>query len=385
MPDASLGRGRARKGDAAADLVRCVDPATPGRQDGEPWGAPWAVAVLLLVGILAGCLSGPAPADERAIDAWKHCRAEPAKAQTLFFASGLALVPQKPTNPGAAPGNAFSSGFLTDDLKEWLSAPVTDGMWLVGDLTLEYWVRSTGSPAPLAIGGDTGEGYHFFNQVGSDRSFQPNFGREYSTAAPLPGTVDHYTETIPMPPGGFIVEAGDRVRVLLTDLAVDSLSADGPSSGHDVLFGGDTPSQIRFTARCFPRLSWPESDTLLDEDVVLQGNQGLLTGGVPPREGFNVQTFNVTIPEGTQRVSVRITQTSDPNPVKDDIDLTLLEVDGSGNWSIGSPYASERGALWQDNLAATFPQGRIMVQVNSYSGAAYEGRVVVTAERATLD
>lgn len=342
----------------------------------------WALAVLLL---LSGCLaSKPDAGYERARDAWDECRlAEPVQ-HTLYFGPRQGLGPELP-QAGAAQGNAFSSGFLTDDLKEWLSDPVPDGLWLVGDATLEYWVRSTGTPAPVVLGGDRGEGYHFFNQVGSDRSFEPGYNTEYSTVAPLPGTVDHYTETFPMPPGGFVVEAGDRVRVLLTDLALDSVGPSGQGSGHEVLFGGDTPSQLRFTAKCFPHVAWPDQQTLLDEAVQLEGNQGLLTGQVPATEDVNVQTFEVAVPADTQRLSVRLTQTSDPNPVKDDIDVMLLEAGGDGNWSVGSPYSDEQGALWFDNLQAVFPSGRVVVQVNSYSGAGYEGRIVVTAERATLD
>lgn len=339
-----------------------------------------AVLVLLLA---SGCLAdgGDEPGSDgrAALDAWQACRLEEAAAHVLYFGPGHTLLPALPS-AGAEPGNAFSSGFLTNDLKEWLSAPVLDGLWLVGNVTLEYWVRSTGTPAPLAIGGDAGEAYHFFNQFGSDRSLQPSYATEYASPAPQAGAVDHYAETLPMPPGGFVVEAGDRVRVLLTDLALD-----GPDgSGHEILFGGDTPSQVRFTAKCFPTLSWPESALLLDTAVSLPGNQGLLTGQVPPTEGLNLATFNVTVPPGTQRLSVRITQTSDPNPVKDDIDLVLLEDGGARSWGIGSPYSDERGTLWLDNLAAVFPGREVLVRVDSYSGFGYEGRLVVTAERATL-
>ena len=335
-----------------------------------------------LAALVAGCLTsgGGGNAAAAAVEAWDACRDSPAVAHTLYFSGGHELVAQLPA-AGAEPGNAFSSGFLTNDLKEWLSDPVAAGLWLVGDVELEYWVRSTGSPAPLAIGGDTGEGYHFFNQFGSDRSLQPGYATEYSTVAPLPGTVDHYLEALPMPEGGFIVETGDRVRVLLTDLALDSPTG----SGHDILYGGDTPSQVRFTAKCFPTLAWPTSETRIDEPVSLPGNQGLLTGAVNKTEGVNLQTFRMMVPLGTQRLTVRLTQTDDATAVKDDIDIELLEVGGERVWGIGSPYSDERGTLWFDNLVATFPHREIDVQVNSYSGVGYTGHLVVTAERAALD
>ena len=218
------------------------------------------------------------------------------------------------------------------------------------------------------------------------RTLQPSYATEYSTVAPLPGTIDHYVEALPMPRGGFVVEAGDRIRVLLTDLALDSPMG----SGHEVLFGGDTPSQVRFHAKCFPAVAWPTSDLLLDQAVSLPGNQGLLFAGIPGAAGVdtasedvNVQTFRLSMPLGTQRLTVCLTQTDDATQAKDDIDLVLLEVGGNGTWSIGSPYSDERGTLWFDNLVAVFPHRDLDVRVDSYSGVAYTGRLVVTAERAT--
>lgn len=340
------------------------------------------VAPLLLLG---GCL-GDGGDDASALEAIAACRAQPPVEHTLFFAEGLRLVPTLPA-AGSAPGNAFSSGFLTNDLKEWLSDPVTDGLWLVGPVTLDYWVRAVGTPAPLAVDpNQPGDGYHFFNQFGSDRSLQPAYATEFAPIAPTPGEVTHYTEVLAnagqesLAPGGFVVERGDRVRVLLTDLTLD-----GPDgSGHDILFGGDTPSQVRFLARCFPDLRWTGS-VVEDAAISLPGNGALLTGAIPPTEGLNLQTVSVLLPADTQRMTVRLTQGTDANAgAKDDIDLVLVERGGNRTYSVGSPYSDEAGTLWLDNLAEHFPAGAIDIQVHSYSGFAYEGRLVVSAERAAL-
>lgn len=342
---------------------------------------------VLLLGALvtatlgAGCFEGsdPAARAERAIAA---CADDVPVEHILHFGPALGLYPA-PQPSGFAPGNAFSSGFLTNDLKEWLSAPAAEGLWLVGNVTLEYWVRSTGTPAPLIVGGEPGEGYHFFNQFGSDRSLQPAYAVEYSEAFPAAGTLDHYVETLVLDGGGFVVEKGDRVRVLLTDLALEGANG----GGHDVLFGGGTPSQVRFTARCFPELAWT-GDPVVDSAVVLAGNQGLLFGGLVPDEvptetadQANRAEFPVQLPEGTQRVTITIEQTSDPVPVKDDIDLELLDRSGQVAYSIGSPYSDEQGVLWLENLALHFPDGSFTVRVNSYSGLAYQGHLVVLAEQ----
>jgi hypothetical protein len=297
----------------------------------------------------------------------------------LYFGPDLRLQ-EAPAPAGYAPGNAFSSAFLTDDLKQWLSDPVPQGLWLLGNVTLEVWVRSTGSPAPLAANPNApGQGYHLFDQFGSDRSLQPAFATEYSDVAPMAGKVDHYTETLAMPKGGFVVERGDRVRVLLTDLALDG--SDG--GGHDVLFGGQTPSQVRFTAHCWPGLRWSDPQTVTDTTVMLPGNQGLLTGAVP-KGPANQAKVAVTLPAGTQRLTVKLNQTNDRNPAKDDVDINLLDRSGKAVWSIGSPFSNESGTLWADDLAAAFPDGQLTVEVESYSGVDYTGHLVVTAETAVL-
>lgn len=328
----------------------------------------------LAIALLAGCISGPSP--EKADAAVAACREAPPVEHRLYFGPSLSLQPAVPP-AGSAPGNAFSSGFLTNDLKEWLSAPVAEGLWLDGNVTLEIWVRSTGTPAPLVIGGEPGEGYHFFNQFGSDRTLQPSYAVEYSEVAPAAGTIDHYVETLEMPPGGFVLEAGDRVRVLLTDLAADG--QDG--SGHEVLFGGGTPSSVRFSARCWPDLVYSEQQ-VVQEPLMLPGNQGLLTGAVPAGPA-NQHKLDIQVPEGADLLRFDLRQDSDANPVKDDIDMTLLDRSGQPVWSIGSPYSDESGTLWADNLRAVFPDGALTVQVDSYSGVGYRGSLTVTAAHAT--
>ena len=336
---------------------------------------PAALPATLAVLLVAGCFGG-GPTEENAAAAIADCRAQPPVEQRLYFGPAMGLQPELPP-AGYASGNAFSSGFLTNDLKEWLSAAQPAGLWLVGNVTLEYWVRSTGSPAPLVVGGTPGEGYHFFNQFGSDRTFQPAYATEYSDAVPQEGTIDHYVETLALEPGGFVVEAGDRFRVLLTDLAFDSPSG----GGHDVLFGGETPSSIAFTARCWPELVWQTEEVLLDQPVSLPANQGLLFGGFAEgrqNNEANQAQFDLVVPPGTGRLAIQIRQTSDANPVKDDIDITLLDRSGAAAWSIGSPYSDESGTLWIDNLEAKFPTGELTVQVDSYSGVAYSGHLLVT-------
>jgi hypothetical protein len=334
-----------------------------------------AFAAVLL---LAGCVQ-PFQADQGALDAVASCRDRAATARTLYFGPGLHLGPDAPSAAGSVAGNAFSNAFLTNDLKQWLSDPV-DGLWLVGNVTLELWVRSTGTPAPVVLSGPVGEGYQLFDQFGTDRSFQPSYATEYGPPLAQAGTVTHYTEALAMPKGGFVAEPGDRLRVLVTDLALDDPAGGG---GHDVLFGGATPSQVRFTATCYPRLAW-QSQTVVDTTVDLPANRGLLTGAVPAEQGVNVDLTSANLPQGSERVTITLQQTGDRNPLKDDVDLVLRDTKGDAVWSIGSPYSDEAGTLWADNLHALFPDGRFTVEVDSYSGVAYSGRLVVTAAAGRL-
>jgi hypothetical protein len=329
---------------------------------------------LLSVLLLAGCLSVPAP-DAAARDALALCRTAPAQGHVLYLGPGNRLIGSPPP-AGSAPGNGFSSAFLNDNLKGWLSDPAADGLWLAGNVTLSFWARSTGLPAPVVSPG-SGQGYRFFDQFGSDRSLQPAYASEYGPAYEPEGTVTHHEVTLAMPEGGFVVERGQRVRVLLTDLALEG--ADG--SGHDILFGGDTPSQVRFSARCYPAFTW-SGPTILERSVLLPANQGAATHLVPVETGANRVRVDVPLPEGTQRLTVRLAQDTDANPGKDDVDLTLLDGNGQPLWSIGSPYANESGTLWEDNLAPF--GGRVTVQVDSYSGMAYQGHLTVVAESARL-
>ncbi|MCA1810903.1 MAG: hypothetical protein LC623_02705 [Halobacteriales archaeon] len=335
---------------------------------------PAAPAALLAL-LLAGCLAVPPP-DTAAQDALSACRSGPVREHVLYFASGNRLVPDLPA-AGSSPGNGFSSAFLTDDLQGWLSDPVAAGLWVVGNVTLSFWARSTGAPAPVVTSA-SGEGYRFFDQFGSDQSLQPAYATEYGPPYEPAGTVTHYEERLAMPEGGFVVERGQRVRVLLTDLALEE-PRDG--SGHDVLFGGATPSQVRFTARCYPSFAW-SGPTIADQAILLPANQGAVTHLVPVERGLNRARVEVELPADTSRLTIRLQQAGDANPAKDDVDLTLLDADGRELWSIGSPYADERGTLWQDNLAQF--HGHVTVQVDSYSAAAYTGRLTVVAEAARL-
>lgn len=345
-----------------------------------PIAAP--VPAVLAAFLVAGCLAG-GPTEENAIAAIADCRAQPAVEHRLYLGPAMGLQTDLPP-AGHAAGNSFTSGFLTNELKEWLSGAQPLGLWLVGNVTIDYWVRSTGAPAPLVIGGEPGEGYHFFNQFGSDRTLQPAYAVEYSDAIPQEGTIDHYVETLVLEPGGFVVEPGDRVRLLLTDLALD-----GPSGGgHDVLFGPQHPSFVAFTARCWPELVWEPDEVLLDRPVSLAANQGLLFGGAVEgrlANAANRAQFDLAFPPGTSRLRIDLVQTDDRNPVKDDIDITLLDRAGAAAWSIGSPYSDESGTLWVDNLDAKFRTGELTVQVDSYSGVAYTGHLLVTRNVALAD
>lgn len=332
--------------------------------------------LLALVAVsLAGCLGGSEPRLEEvgAEDDAGLCGLDAPREVTLWLRD-LSLVPELP-EAGATAGNGFDEAFLTNELDEWtLEAPRT--FRLVGDVSLEFWARGHAMPAPIVLGGDPGEGYHFFNQFGTDRGFVESYAVEYAPVVDDGTTVRHYRETFAMPEGGVLVESGDTVRLLLTNLVLDEPGGRGP----DILWGGETPSALTFTAVCEETPAWTEADR--DEvPVSVATNQGLLTGAVPAEEGVNYALVPFMLHPGTDRLTITLEQAAATNPTKDDMDLTVLDGSGDPVWSIGSPYTDEVGTRWRANLDASMPPGDYTVRVDSYSGTAYEGTVTVVQHR----
>jgi hypothetical protein len=272
----------------------------------------------------------------------------------------------------------FSATFAAGDPLSWLSQPVEGGLRIIGNVSLELWVRNGGAPDPVVTGGSPNPGYQLFNQVGDERAYLPAFGREYGPAVPAPGSVDHYTETLPTPRGGFTIEADHRVRVTLTSLALDAVGG----TGHTVLTGGTTPSQVRFSALCSPSRSWAPV-AYHDETLFLFGNQGLFTGRIPPTEGVNTHTVWFDLDAKTERLTVGLRQGTDYDPSKDDADLTLVDAGGKVVWPAGSPASNEVAILWKENLEALMPPGRYGARVDTYSGVGYDGTVSILQERTT--
>lgn len=334
------------------------------------------LVLVLIVAMLSGCAgSQESDGDEAPIQ--EGCDGA-LRSHTLYLGPGLTLQNDTP-EAGSSFSNGFDEAFLVDDMDEWHSEPVDQPIRLLGNMTLEFWVRNDGTPAPYVASGEPTEGYHWFNQFGTERGFIPDYGREDADAVPMPGDVHHHTQTFAMPPGGLHVETGDRLRLLLTSLVVD----DDQGTGQHILFGGDTPSAIKFDAHCMIELEWDELHRETTT-VVMHGNQGLITGQVPGTDGVNQASVPFTLDETTQRLTISLRQTQDTSPLKDDMDLTILDSDGQQVTGIGSPYADETGTFWAANLAASMPPGQYTVRVDSYSGHAYRGEVTVLQETARL-
>lgn len=325
---------------------------------------------------LAGCLVGSESPDEAdaGVAASPFCGVDGPREVTLYLRD-LSLVPDLP-EPGVTAGNGFDEAFLTNGLDEWtVEAAAT--FRLVGNVSLEFWTRGHAMPAPIVLGGDPGEGYHFFNQFGTSRGFVESYAIEYGAVVDDGETVRHYEETFAMPEGGVLVEAGDTVRLLLTNLVLDDPVA---GRGPDILWGGDTPSALTYTAVCERTPRWAEVHQER-HSVSVPTNQGLLTGAVPAEEGVNHADVPFTLHADADRLTISLTQTAATNPTKDDMDLTIHDADGVEVWSIGSPYTDEVGTRWRANLDASMPPGDYVVRVNSYSGTGYEGVVTIAQHR----
>ncbi len=327
--------------------------------------APLSVAFASIV-LLAGC-SEPV----KLVDC-----GEGLQDVVLYLTPDFGLSPDAPaTGAAALPG--AEQAFVMDAPMPFLSDPVDPGLRIEGDVVLELWVETQAAVAPIVLGGDPGEGYHLFDQFGSERALIPGYATEYGPVASEPGAVVHYTEILATAPGGFAVETESQVRVLLTSL----VTAAPGQPGHLLHTGGDTPSQVRFQAACFEAREWTALATD-SADVSLPGNQGLLTGLVPETEGLNMDIFWFDLDPAVERLTVELRQGLDGNPVKDDVDMVILDADGVAVYAAGSPAADETAILWERNLRELLPGDRFGVQVNSYSGLAYSGTLHITQDAA---
>lgn len=275
---------------------------------------------------------------------------------------------------GSAPANGFAEAFLTDSILEWTSPPLEQGLRITENVTVEYTVRYAPGVAPIVLGRDPGEGYHAFNQFGSERGFMPSFAIEDGPVLLAGGEEVQYTQTLTAPPGGFVFEPGDPVRLLLTNLVLDV-----PGAGStQVLFGPDHPGQVRFSAACRPATEPVGAPAKITTSLLLPANQGLLTGAVPA-SALNHAEGIMEWEGDVDRITFELRQGVDPNPVKDDIDLSLYAENGTA-WSGGSPYADETVTVWRENLRALWPEQRMRISVDSYSGLLYMGALTITLE-----
>lgn len=343
-----------------------------------------AFAVTLLALLAAGCTQPAVPAVPSATPI-VACRDEPAQPYTYFFGPGGSLN-TTPSVEGSAPGNGFKQAFLTNDLKTWLSGPVAKGMVIEGNVTLEAWVVVRGMAAPPDQS-RPGMAYTFLNQFGSDRAFQSGYATEQAPVGATPGTV-RLNETIAMPAGGFTVESGDRLRVLVTSLVADA--ADGP--GTIVAYGGKMPSQVRFMAHCSPTVTW-QIQRYLRQPVIISGNQG----GPAHLPGIdcvasplndvcpNRFDFPFTLENGTERLRVFLRSPQADRVPKSDIDLRLLDSSGNTVYDASSPFVNETFVLWKPNLDAFLQPGPYIVRCDLYSGGNYSGLLEIALEHDVAD
>lgn len=328
----------------------------------------WAVPLLLMA--LAGCVDGSDPVPTDAPPSEESCPWD--GEQTLYLGPNLGLHVE-PQSDGRTPGNGFAEAFLTNELDEWTIGPFEHDVRVGGNATLTFWSEGNAMPAPIVIGGAPGEGYHFFNQLGTDRGFIESYAIEYA-AAIGDTSVTQFDEVFQMPAGGLVIEAGDTLRLLLTNLVLDDANGDGP----DILWGDAYPSALRLSMSCIEARDWMVTHEE-QSPLSIPFHHGLLTGAVPATQDINYQDVAFTLHNTTDRLTIRMEQTSTTNPLKDDMDINVLDATGAQVWSIGSPYSDEVGTLWRENLGH-MPPGAYTVRVNSYSGHAYEGRLTVTQE-----
>lgn len=346
-------------------------PCLPQRSSGRPVVAlPVKRGLLLFAGLplagllLAGC-TGPEPPVTPPDHV--HCTDQPYSPMSLFLAEGYTLTNM--SGPaGSAPANQGHEAF-TQELTRWLSAPLAEGLQLEDNVTVDLHVVIDGANV-FAQPGST----MLFIQFGSDRAFVPESVFVPWEPGPESPRSIHVNETLPLPGGGFTLEAGDRFALLVTSLV------EGPEGATTVKFGEGSPSGLGFEARCSEAREWIGYDARTP--VILPGNQGLFTGGVPPEEGFNRLTVSLEVGPCTDRVTVLLRQKGGAGP-HNDMDMYLLDGKGEAIYAATSPSANETMLLWPENLAAFVPPGDYQVRIESYSGLNYTGDLVFRLEEAS--
>jgi len=335
--------------------------------------------------MLGGCAQPqvsppPAPPHELA------CADLPPASFVYYFGPGMSLNQTRPASAGSVAGNGFRQAFVSNDLATWLSAPVQQGFVIEGNVSLDFWVEVSGPLAPPEQS-DPSMAYAFLNQFGSDRAFQSGYAKETLPTNSVQGTF-HFNETLTLPAGGFTVEKGGRLRALITSLVADA--ADGP--GTHVLFGGNTPSQIRFTAHCAPSIEW-QLKRDLRQPVIILANQGGPTHlpGQPCLPALvqeacvNRFDFGFTLENGTQRLRVFLRSPAANSEPKTDADMRLLDGAGKVVYDASTPFVNETMVLWAENLAAFAPPGPYTLRVDLYSGADYSGLLEIAMEHDAAD
>ena len=326
------------------------------------------VVSLLVLSFLPGCTQSP-PAPTTSDAPHVHCEDQPFTPRILFLAEGHTLA--NTTGPAAStPGNDVRETFVSEP-QPWDSQPLAEGIQLNGSVEFELWVRIDGA-APVSS--QPGSSLRFILQAGSDRALSSGTAWEEGPAFSAPGTIVHLNLSLPLPEGGFTIEAGQKVRLLAASLVAGS-------QGTTILHGGDTPSQMRVQARCSEAREWlPRRD--LAFPVILPSSQGSFTQAVPPQEGVNRMTTTFTLEEGTSRLTIALRQASNPR-IKSDMDVTLLDGQDKVLYEAYSPFANETLVLWPENVAALLQTGgTYKVVVDSYSGNNYSGKLTIRMEGA---
>jgi len=315
-------------------------------------------SVLLAAILLAGC-AGVATDTSSSAPSPPACGDEPP--HTMALALGpMHLLSNATSAAGTADLNQGHDAYV-GDVQPWLSAPLATGAHVL-NASLSIRVQGMGpllppeATAPLYV------------QAGSDAALaSADAVGQWSTGASDMGW-EGYLSILK---GGFDVEAGQRVQLLVTSLI------EGVPDPARVVLGNQ--SVLTLTTVCAPAREFLVAHDL-KTPVLLPASQGSFTHTVPPQEGVNRQTVPFDLPNGTSRLRIFLREPHPPK-VKGDVDVTLLDATGKTVAVAGSPAPNETLILGPANLAALAPPGHYQVRVDSYSATNYAGTLDIVLEQ----
>lgn len=271
---------------------------------------------------------------------------------SLSFANPASSEPQPVAVP---PGQ---NAYVNEDLAIWSSAPL-DSSFVATSARLTVFYDVAAPVADPFVTGQPPDGRLFVFWLGVS-GVLPGYAQTFDDALLVPGQTYEAEVELPLPEGGLVLTPGRSVDLLPIATASQQdddlrLLVDHDSTPSRVELSGYVPAQT---------IAEPVPDELKNDTVTIPGNGGLFTGATEGDDSQHREPVPLAANTTYLRIEVRFLETTGP---KADLDLWLLDPEGSEVASSTTPFQSETIELWPPNLADV-EAGEYTALINAYSG-----------------